>query len=56
MTTDARSEVKNKMIALALDVASTKFYGADLPQGLQHELAQIGEEKIPMEEDEITLN
>jgi hypothetical protein len=23
---------------------------------LQHELAQIGEEKIPMEEDEITLN
>jgi len=36
-------------MAIALDVVSNKFYGPDLPQGLQHESTQVGEDKIPME-------
>ncbi len=44
------------MMALALDVASKKVYGVNLPQGLQHESAQVGEDKFPMEKDETILD
>jgi hypothetical protein len=56
MTTEARRDAKKAMMALALDVASKKVYGADLSQGLQHEFAQVGENKFPMEEDETILD
>jgi len=56
MTTNAQRDVKKEMMALALDVASKKVYGVDLSQGLQHEFAQVNEDKFPMEEDEATLN
>jgi hypothetical protein len=56
MTTDVRRDAKKEMMALALYVASKKVYGADLSQGLQHEFAQVSEDKFPMEEDEATLN
>jgi hypothetical protein len=29
--------------------------GANLPQGLQHESTQVGEDKFPMEEYEVAL-
>lgn len=44
------------MMALAADVASKKVYGADLPQGFQHESAQTSEENFPMEEDEAEID
>jgi hypothetical protein len=56
MTIDARRELRKAMMAFAPNVASKKVYGVDLPQGLQHEFAQVDEDKFPMEEDEITLD
>jgi G patch domain-containing protein 1 len=56
MTTDARREARKAMMALAPDVASKKVYGADLPQGFQHESAQTSEENFPMEEDEAEID
>jgi hypothetical protein len=44
------------MMTLALDVASKKVYGANLPQGFQHESAQVGEDKFPLEENETILD
>ncbi len=41
---------------MALDVALNKVYGANLPQGLQHESAQVGKDKFPMEKDETILD
>jgi hypothetical protein len=52
MTIDVQREARKEMIAYTLDVFSRKFYDDDLPHGLQHKLAQIGEDKFPMEEDE----
>ncbi len=43
-------------MALAPDVALNKVYGVDPPQGLQHESAQVGEGKFPMEENEVALD
>jgi hypothetical protein len=37
-------------------VVSNKVYGVDLPQGLQHESVQVGEDKFSMEKDEIILD
>jgi hypothetical protein len=34
------------MMALALDLASNKFYGANLPQGLQHEFSKVNEKQV----------
>jgi hypothetical protein len=42
------------MMTLALDVASNKVHGVNLPQGLQHEFAKVGEDKFPMEENKAT--
>jgi hypothetical protein len=56
MTTDAQREARKAMMALAPDVASKKVYGADLPQGFQHESAQTSEENFPMEEDEAEID
>jgi hypothetical protein len=56
MTTDARREARKAMMALAPDVASKKVYGADLPQGFQHESAQTSEENFPMEEYEAEID
>ncbi len=55
MIIDAQKEVRKAMMALALDVASKKVYGVNLPQGLQHESAQVGEDKFLRKEDETTL-
>jgi hypothetical protein len=55
MNIDVQRDVEKAMMALALDVASKKVYGADLPQGLQHESAQVNEDKFPMEKYEATL-
>jgi hypothetical protein len=56
MTTYAQREARKAMMALALNMALKKVYGANLPQGLQHEFAQVREDKFPMEEDEIILD
>jgi hypothetical protein len=55
MTIDVQKEVRKAMMALALDVASKKVYGVNLPQGLQHEFAQVDEDKFLRKEDETTL-
>jgi hypothetical protein len=44
------------MMALALDVASKKVCGVNLPQGLQHESVQVIEDKFLKNEDEATLD
>lgn len=44
------------MMALALDVASNKVYGADIAQGLQNEFVKVGEDKFAMEKDEVALD
>jgi hypothetical protein len=41
MTTNVQREARKAMMALALDVASNKVYGVNLPQGLQHEFTQV---------------
>jgi hypothetical protein len=41
------------MMALTLDVASNKVYGANLAQGLQNEFVKVSEDKFPMEKDEV---
>ncbi len=46
MTIDARKEARKAMMALTLDVASKKVYGANLHQGLQHEPTQVHEDKF----------
>lgn len=56
MITYAQREARRAMMALALYVGSKKVYGVDLPQGLQHESTQVGEDKFPMEEDEVALD
>jgi hypothetical protein len=44
------------MMTFTLDVVSNQVYGVDLPQGLQHESAQVSEDKFPMKKDEVTLD
>ncbi len=56
MTIDVRREARKAMMVLALDVVSNKVYGVNVPQGLQHEFAKVGEDKFPMEEDEVALD
>jgi hypothetical protein len=50
MTIDARREARKALMALAPNVASKTVYGANLPQGLQHESTQVDGDKFPMED------
>ncbi len=56
MTTDVWRETRKTMMTFTLDVVSNQVYGVDLPQGLQHESAQVSEDKFPMKKDEVTLD
>ncbi len=56
MTIDAWREATKAIMSLALDVVSNKVYGVNLAQGLQNEFVEIGEDKFPMEKDEVTLD
>jgi hypothetical protein len=44
------------MMALAPNVVSKKVYCVNLPQGLRHETTQVNQDKLPMEEDETSLD
>ncbi len=56
MIIDVWKEAKKAMMALAPNVALNKVYGANPPQGLQHESAQVCEDMFLMEEDEVALD
>jgi hypothetical protein len=56
MTIDAQREAIKAMMALASNVASKKINCVNLPQGLQHESTQVGEDKLLVEENEIWLS
>jgi hypothetical protein len=44
------------MMSLALDVVSNNVYGVNLAQGQQNEFVEVGEDKFPMEKDEVALD